>query len=84
MKGSNSHTFSEGSSSAGHPSLNAWVLDRVGLGTNRLDPIEELASTYLTAMLEFNLSNLSYERNYAVLCGTIRRVKVEADSSSNM
>ncbi|KAK7368084.1 hypothetical protein VNO80_10106 [Phaseolus coccineus] len=36
------------------------------------------------AMLEFNLSNLSYERNSAVLCGPIRRVKVEADSASNM
>ncbi|KAK7369034.1 hypothetical protein VNO80_11068 [Phaseolus coccineus] len=47
-KGSNSPTFSEGPISAGHPSLNAWVLDRGGLGTNRLDPIEELASTYLT------------------------------------
>jgi len=36
------------------------------------------------AMLEFNLSNLSYERNSAVFCGPIGRVKVEADSASNM
>ncbi|XP_028190321.1 protein SMG7L-like isoform X3 [Glycine soja] len=42
MKESNAHTFSEGPISAGHPSLNAWALD-----TNRLHPIEELASSYL-------------------------------------
>ncbi|TKY59250.1 SMG7L protein [Spatholobus suberectus] len=47
MKESNAHTFSEGLISAGHPSLNAWVLDRGGLSTNRLQPIEELASSYL-------------------------------------
>lgn len=47
MKESNAHTFSEGPISAGHPSLNAWVLDRGGLSTNKLHPIEELASSYL-------------------------------------
>ncbi|KAG5023360.1 hypothetical protein JHK82_019263 [Glycine max] len=47
MKESNANTFSEGPISAGHPSLNAWVLDRGGLSTNRLHPIEELASSYL-------------------------------------
>ena len=36
------------------------------------------------AMLGFNLSNLSYERNSAVSCGPIRRVRVEADSAYNM
>ncbi|CAJ1936502.1 unnamed protein product [Sphenostylis stenocarpa] len=46
LKGSNSHRFSEGPISAGHPSLNAWVLDRGGL-SNKLHPIEELASTCL-------------------------------------
>ncbi|KAL5150480.1 Protein SMG7L [Glycine soja] len=49
MKESNAHTFSEGPISAGHPSLNAWALD-----TNRLHPIEELASSYL--------ANLSIDR----------------------
>ncbi|KAL2344062.1 hypothetical protein Fmac_005347 [Flemingia macrophylla] len=48
MKESTAHTFSEGPISAGHPSLNAWVLDRGGLNTNMLHPIEELASSYLT------------------------------------
>nr|KYP76304.1 Telomerase-binding protein EST1A [Cajanus cajan] len=47
MKESNSHTISEGPISSGHPSLNAWVLDRGGLNTNMLHPIEELASSYL-------------------------------------
>ncbi|RDY08080.1 Protein SMG7L [Mucuna pruriens] len=47
IKEANAHTFSEGPISAGHPSLSAWVLDRGGLSTNRLQPIEELASSYL-------------------------------------
>lgn len=36
------------------------------------------------AMLGFNLSNLSYERNSAVLCGPVKRVKLQADSAYNM
>ncbi|KAK7400593.1 hypothetical protein VNO78_11803 [Psophocarpus tetragonolobus] len=47
MKESTAHTFSEGPICAGHPSLNSWVLDRGGLSTNRLHPIEELASSYM-------------------------------------
>ncbi|XP_027345289.1 protein SMG7L-like isoform X2 [Abrus precatorius] len=47
MKESNAHTFSEGLISAGPPSLNAWVLERGGSSTNRLQPIEEVASSYL-------------------------------------
>ncbi|KAK7362848.1 hypothetical protein VNO77_04972 [Canavalia gladiata] len=47
IKESNAHTSSEGPISAGPPSLNAWVLDKGGLNTNRLQPIEEVASSYL-------------------------------------
>ncbi|KAK7319700.1 hypothetical protein RJT34_04425 [Clitoria ternatea] len=51
MKGTNSHTFSDGSvSAAGPPSLSAWVLDREGLSSNMLQPIEEVASSYLAGL----------------------------------
>ncbi|KAJ1386650.1 Tetratricopeptide-like helical domain superfamily [Sesbania bispinosa] len=47
---SNAHTFSEGPMSAGPPSLNAWVFDSGSLNTNRLHPIEEVASSYLAGL----------------------------------
>ncbi|WVZ12863.1 hypothetical protein V8G54_017393 [Vigna mungo] len=56
------------------------------IAVNKMDYImmSNHFSNLEAAMLEFNLSNLSYERNSAVSCGPIRRVKVEADSAYNI